>query len=652
MNNIFKVIWNHATQTWVAVSELSKSHGKSKNRATRKLAAVATVSLLAVGVVNAEPYFSVNSTDQSADSNYDGKGAIYVDPTDSTKNSNNAIAAGPSASAKGKSSVALGYKANAGQDGAVAVGSNTEATNAGVALGDTAKSIGKNAAALGWGSHAIGRADVFIGKKAGENTTNTENFSNIGIGESAIKDVGDQKIDNVIGIGTGAAAGIKGSHNIALGDYANSVMPGDAGGTPNPAVDKSYTIAIGTRARATQENSISMGQRAESTGIGSIAFGVNSKASNWNSLAIGKKTLATGAGAIAIGGSSNEGDGNVPETNGAAATAAQGVALGQLSESTEHGSLALGAGAKSLSGKAVALGWGSLAEFGAATSTNEATVNGITYSGFAGNKAHSEVSVGRAADPANNIEEIKRTIVNVAAGRITKESTDAINGSQLYAVLDQVGNTRTYVNGGKHLTVDESQDTAYGPGTLYTVNVLTTEISDKTTNGKITVPTGRDLAVASDVAKAINAAYWTASAGKTGTGTSEVVDNAQVKAGDTVTFQAGNNMHLKQDGTTFNYSLKKDLADIESIKLGNVDAQGKQSGATAKVTVEQGAKGLDKNDGPSGASKTRLIYEKADGVKETVATLNDGLIFKGDGDTTISKKLNETIQITGGASSE
>ncbi|MCI7223600.1 YadA-like family protein, partial [Fusobacterium sp.] len=80
---------------------------------------------------------------------------------------------------------------------------------------------------------------------------------------------------------------------------------------------------------------------------------------------------------------------------------------------------------------------------------------------------------------------------------------------------------------------------------------------------------------------------------------------------------------------------------------GPKGADGKDASAT--ISVKDGTKGLDGNNGKDGESKTRIVYKKPDGNTEEVATLNDGLKFKGDTDTVISKKLNQTLEIIGGA---
>ena len=332
-----------------------------------------------------------------------------------------AVAVGEDASAAGKSAVAVGAKSNASNDGATAVGYNTQATNASTALGDGSQATGLNATALGWNANAAGRADVYIGKRAGSGTNNVDNFDNVGIGESAVKDAGSatKAITNVVGIGTGAAEGIQASHNIAIGAYANGTQSG------NPAVTTDNNIALGQRAYATggtAGNAIAIGNRSKSEGSAAVAVGALANAQGAQAVAIGQNTVAQGAGSIVLGGSQSA-------PSAAKATGSQGIAIGQQSASTATKGIAIGVGAQANHVNGVALG--SDSETAAAVPTTNATINGVTYSGFAGTAPTSTVSIGKSGG--------ERTLTNVAAGRITDTSTDAINGSQLYSVVNGLG---------------------------------------------------------------------------------------------------------------------------------------------------------------------------------------------------------------------
>ena len=366
----------------------------------------------------------------------------------SVASESNAAAIGTEAKAAGKNSIAAGYKANAANDGAVAIGANTAATNASTALGDGSKATGENATALGWNANAAGRADVFIGKQAGKGADNTSNFSNIGIGEGAVRNAGGaaKDVNNIIGIGTGAAEGIQANHNIAMGAHANGTGNGSA------AVTTTNNVAIGERTRASGGNSIAIGNRNKAEGQAAIALGVGSNAAGQNSFAAGQNAQATAAGTIAIGGSPQA-------ANAANASGSQAIAIGRQAAASNTDSLALGRGAKSTHNSAVALGADSVTA--AAVGTNTATVGDLTYSGFAGAVPVATVSVGDAGK--------ERTITNVAAGRIEATSTDAINGSQLYAIANrlQAGQTHYYsVNDGGNRGGNYNNDGATAANTL------------------------------------------------------------------------------------------------------------------------------------------------------------------------------------------
>ena len=159
---------------------------------------------------------------------------------------------------------------------------------------------------------------------------------------------------------------------------------------------------------------------------------------------------------------------------------------------------------------------------------------------------------------------------------------------------------------------------------------------------------------------------WMAKSSATGTGQA-TGNNVATKVGDKteVEFRAGDNLTIDQTGTTFTYSLNKNMTGLESVSVGDVandkpgvvlngadgtmGVRGKD-GANASITAAKGADGLT----GTGAGKDRIVYETKDAngnpVKETVATMNDGLHFAGDnGNTVIDKTLNQKLEIVGGA---
>lgn len=194
---------------------------------------------------------------------------------------------------------------------------------------------------------------------------------------------------------TGSRATAVGHYNLITSDEATAVgydnkahVRGVAVGYTNNATN--HGVAIGVETKATGESSTAIGVHTTSDGLSTIAIGSNAAAHNKASTAIGQ---------------------------GATADASYGVALGKAAQA-KHGS-------------AVALGTAAVTE--QAVSVNEATVGKITYGGFAGTDATATVSVGAKGDHT-------RQIINVGAGEISATSTDAINGSQLYATQDVINN--------------------------------------------------------------------------------------------------------------------------------------------------------------------------------------------------------------------
>ncbi|MGF6148771.1 ESPR-type extended signal peptide-containing protein, partial [Kingella potus] len=210
--------------------------------------------------------------------------------------------------------------------------------------------------------------------------------------------------DNSVAIGSDVTA--EGTESLALG---NNVITKGTG-----------TTAVGNNTRAMKEGAQAFGQS-------SVAEGKNSAAVGRYATAKADRASAFGVGNIAAGESSFAG-GDQSEAN-----AKDAIAIGTKAKALNEKSVAIGAGANADKDNAVALGAGSLTDSGA-TKVVDATVNGIKYGGFAGSStvaAGDQVSVGKVGE--------ERQIKHVAPGEITATSTDAINGSQLYSVANEIG---------------------------------------------------------------------------------------------------------------------------------------------------------------------------------------------------------------------
>ena len=541
--------------------------------------------LYAVAEKTQTHYYSVNDGGTRG-GNYNNDGAT----------GSNSLAAGVGAVASAKNTVAAGYNAQATNDGAVAVGANTSATNASTALGDGSKATGENSTALGWNANAAGRADVFIGKRAGDNTSHANNNSNIGIGEGAVSNVGSTTpVDNVIGIGTGAAKGIQAKHNIALGAYANGTDNG------SPAVTTTNNVAIGERTRASGGNAIAIGNRNKAEGQAAIALGVGSNAAGQNSFAAGQNAQATAAGTIAIGGSPQA-------ANAANASGSQAIAIGRQAAASNTDSLALGRGAKSTHNSAVALGADSVTA--AAVGTNTATVGDLVYSGFAGAAPVATVSVGDAGK--------ERTITNVAAGRINNTSTDAINGSQLYWTQDAISNvgksTKNILGG--NAAMDNRG------------NITMSNIGD---TGENTVH---------DAIKAVKATAnkgWNVQTNGSGT--------TNVAPGDTVNFKNGTNIAITHTGKEITIATNPNLT-ADSLTINNGGPVINNSGINmGNKSINNMADGNIAN-GSKEAVNGGQLFQTNQKVDANTANIAKGINFGG---TSGANKyhLGDTINVKG-----
>ena len=446
MNKVFKVIWNHATQTWTAVSELGHAKGKTKSKKIVKLTALAGAVLGVVGTAQAAVDTSLSTITIKSDAPGNVAGTNQGDSNinigtgantyrlENGKVSNNAIAIGTNATGTGDKAVAIGKGASATNENGVAVGFGatnesidsvaigTRATSSkdmDVAIGKEAKATGGESLAFGSQSKASGQATIAVGKESNASGSSAvaAGYQSAAAGDNAVAVGNKASASQVNDIAVGLRASATGGRSIATGTAANA--------------SGAYSIATGFTAAAAGENSIAQGKGAIAGAENSIAIGKSATASG---ISIGNEALTGIADSIAIGHKSKV-DGGAEgvaigneATNGEASFAA---AVGATSEANANYSAALGYSAVADAEFSVALGAGSKAgdDF---VESRSAEVNGVKYEGFAASTSGfgpgAVVSVGKAGS--------ERQIKNVAAGQVTKVSTDAINGSQLYSVAD------------------------------------------------------------------------------------------------------------------------------------------------------------------------------------------------------------------------
>lgn len=301
----------------------------------------------------------------------------------------------------------------------------------------------------------------FIG---GTDNTVTNNAKSVGV-------VGYQ---NTVG-GNNAVA--FGENNVAAG--TNSF----AGGNNSKALGRDsfaygahaeatieYTVAIGSQARTAAYNTIAIGNGAYANGESTVVLGRTNTVNAENATVVGSNngTVASGHGVVVgynnkVQGTDKEmlafGSNNTVQNQGA-------TVLGSHSQAVAVDSLALGNNTVADVQNSVALGTNSTTE--EVVSTNHIYINGEKYD-FAGGVANSTVSIGANNKAGNGgVQNYKRTLTNVAAGRVDGTSTDAVNGSQLNAVINAL--KFTTVADGANTTVNRTQNIDGGKEFSVSVN--------------------------------------------------------------------------------------------------------------------------------------------------------------------------------------
>ena len=352
---------------------------------------------------------------------------IYSVPVSSDPNEDQG-----SSSAFGNQNTIKGQHANAFGDGNDAYGKQTQS------FGDNNKVYANGS--VGYGiNNQIGAqpADPNSDKASREADTNTNSAAVFGLNNAVVG-------KNILALGK--------DNKITDTSTTNATVIG-FGSTASAA----NATAIGTAASALANETVAIGQKANASGQNSNAFGSQANATGTSSLAVGTGSVASGDSAVAIGNDSTvKGDSAVAIGASATSTGKWSTALGDSANAKGEKSVALSKDSYAKDDNSVALGSGTITR--SATQENTATVNGITYSGFAGNTPVAVVSVGSDktetytppdhSTPGRTVTVTPHTrqIINVGAGEISATSTDAINGSQLYMVADQVGKNKTRID--------------------------------------------------------------------------------------------------------------------------------------------------------------------------------------------------------------
>ena len=452
MNKIFKVVWNKSKNCYVVVSEFAK------NNSGKKKIVVAGI-FAALAMTNANVALAVNDvpTGANATAVAFGNGATVTGA--------NTVGLGSNASVTGANAVGLGISASVTGANAVGLGSSASVTGANaVGLGSNASVTGVNAVGLGTNVKASNSDVVVIGTAAktetagggvaiGQNAYSKGLYSNtpsVAIGKNSIANGG-----TAIAIGTGAAvneAGTSFSQGIAIGGGA---LPGQGA-----TVIGDQAIAIGGNTKAFGHSSIVIG--------GDDADRMTSTKAVYTDINTGKATVATVSDAvkaltgyeikwrdynnatadhigITVGTKGQSGNAGIAIGTGADSKnritgALTGVNTSGADNDSVTNAVAIGTGAKANRDNSVALGGGSTTDKAGTKQSSYTLPNGITATWAGGDKTLEGdiVSFGAAG--------YERQLKNVAPGEVSANSTDAINGSQLAAIVDQIAYKYVSIN--------------------------------------------------------------------------------------------------------------------------------------------------------------------------------------------------------------
>ncbi|WP_033001461.1 trimeric autotransporter adhesin EmaA [Aggregatibacter actinomycetemcomitans] len=443
MNKVFKVIWCKTSQTWVAVSELSKAFSLSTTtdipKKTKIFIAAAPLLFLSF---NTNAYIAIGSVENNS---VKSEGANSSPRTGSrTGNSPFNYFNPGSKSYENKDQLGTPNRLYDSRYAyGIAIGKNSDARDAdqdsnGIALGDYAKATGGLAMALGSFSRAEKNGGIAIGTASRSSGINSlammRQSAATGDYSTAIGSVAWAAGESSFALGASATA--KGDQSIAIGSVKPKVLSTSTGNTKktkydgldNTQTNGHRSMALGTAAKTNGDDSFALGYGSQTGGFDivhdsylnenvtsantsqkaekAIAVGTNAKALKQSSVAFGYEANAGGENTIAIGSKAN-------------ATYKNVVAIGESSSATKEGAMAIGQGAQANVANSLALGTGTIV-----TSIDGGTSKYISQNYDINNGVVAVANAGK-----------ERRIINVAGGR---NDTDAVNVAQLKFVNDNL----------------------------------------------------------------------------------------------------------------------------------------------------------------------------------------------------------------------
>ena len=663
MNRVFKVIWNRTKGCYVVVAETAKNMTKRSSLSVvfSKMVGATAVAVMLTGVMMPT----------------DALGAPIKNGNGATAENDGGIAIGDNTASNGDYSISVGTGASVGRGdtdegrtlAGIAIGRGATVTvddnkgksvpanqrTGGIAIGQSATTTVVNAIAIGSGTSADGAQAVAIGRNSytsGNNTvaignsTRVRSTNGFALGNEAWAGIDENGTvvgkDNDQAFGSNARAW--GGSSMALGNDAKAGGGGAISMGNGSQSRGDWAVAIGNGSKAFKQGSAALGTNATANSSHSTALGWGSTTNAYADIAAGDGSVASGGNSLALG---------VQSSTSAGATGS--VALGLSSKAEKTNSMALGVSANAAHERSVALGANSKTDN--TVSTPNQLVNGLWYKNYAGGSADSTLSVGS--------DTLKRTITNVAAGRVDAQSTDAINGSQLYAVANTLGNlastTKGILGGNAALDPDTgnlsmSNIGNTGKGTIHDAIKFNKDTIDKglnfdaNTGGPKNNLLGSKVTIKGDGSN-INAAITQANGDTT----------INMTLGNTIKVGTANPVTI--DGTTgYVTGLQNKDWNVDSpvAVSGRAATEDQLKKVNEKVNTNKTA--IDKNTGDINTNKQNITKNAGDIAKNktdiaqnkqdisTINTkINKGLNFAGDTGTVSNRQLGDTVTVKGGA---
>ena len=655
MNHVFKIIWNTVNQCWIAVSELSKSVGKSSQIDKRKalnviigaavLAGVSTTAMAETNVVSNDQGNIVGGIGASALGGTGTTGNSVVLGNKAKSETTESVVIGGNTTNTGRWSVTLGDKANGNSQYGVTIGDRASTGKGGnaIAIGLMAKTSnekvgGNSQTAVGAASYADGEAASAFGATANATgalaTAVGRNSKALALSASAFGDSASAsawgatalgrgasaRADNSIAVGSEAVT--EGRESTALGrrSYAGAQSAAALGTGANAS--GVVSTAVGNGAKASALGASALGNTADASGRGSMAFGYASKASGVDALASGSNANASSMNAVAVGKDSNS-------------SAVNAIALGTSSNVSAVSAVVIGTQAKGTHENSVTLG-----SYSSSAANNfdptakalssfddNAKVTTVNYNGTSSTQKGA-VSVGDGS--------LVRQIQNVGAGRITDKSTDAVNGSQLY---------QAYYNAGFNIQNNKTDTSRINTnGKVNFVNGKNTEVvvTDGDNAANITVNLKDDINVKSVTANNVTVGPVTINQDGINAGDKKItnVSNGTISADSK---EAVNGSQLYAAKNELNTNITKAAAAAKTeVKAGTNVEVTSETGANNQTIYTVNAKDTSASVEAASDAVTVTVGEKTEvknGISVTTVTN-----YKVD----LSQKTKDEIKNAGG----